>query len=211
MIECTCNQLHGLSGGIKLSTDPEYIALKAKVMALPSLAERLNALGVSSGFYGEATPDLIRRRALTRNLLAELLEDVDTGWFNALDASGWTVGDTAAAVIGAALDGVVDAQIFAVTGGTTIQELIETAMTVPEAVDVLAAIDPQAALVVAQGATVAGGQHTTEYGAMLSEHFTQRFTDFANPFTNPITGTIFTVAAVAGLALLAYKITQRRK
>ena len=204
---CGCAETAGTAGLAgnapvvgKMSSDPEFKALKAKADAQPTLPGKLGVVNVEAGFWApgfKGDKDWQRKTVLTRLILEDALPD----------------NPDAVCVLHASLLGAIDESEgygYTVPNGAMIQETCDTDLSLDEAVEALKAVDPVAARMVAMGAVRAGASQKKDYGDRLYKLFKSRFVEWANPFTNPLWGGAVQTAAVVGVAYLAWRWWERR-
>jgi len=172
-----------LSGPSPLSKNPQFIALKTKVDAAATVADKLEVLDVKKGLYNPfapANPDknLQIRRILTIWVLDEAAEKAG-------------LHPDVECVLRNALAGVPDESYYGmlVPTGASVQrpEICDTKMNIEEALREFQKPYPKAAEAIAQGIAAAVPAKYSDYKNMLINNFKKRFTENLNPFENPFT------------------------
>lgn len=166
-----------------ISKDPQFIALRAKVDAAATVADKLEVLDVKKGLYNPfapANPDkaLRIRTVLTRIVIEDAAEKA--GLHTDVEC-----------VLNAALSGVPDSFYYGVVvpEGASVQrpEICDTKMNIEEALREFQKPYPKAAEAIAQGIAAAVPAKYSDYKNMLINNFKKRFTENLNPFENPFT------------------------
>jgi len=190
-------------GGIKtpISKDPQFIALKDKVDAAATVADKLTLLDVKKGLYNPFAPSqpnksLRIRTVLTRIVIGDAAEKAN-------------LHTDVECVLNEALAGTPDDSYYgiAVPEGASIQrpELCATKMNIEKALREFQKPYPKAVQSIAEGIAAAVPAKYADYKSRLLNNFKSRVAENLNPFANPSTKYASYIAlGVVGLFVLTH-------